>query len=82
MGMVVKIETKVSSGFQTVLPAEIRKKFNVGPGDEVVWTVVGDEIFVRVRKKGGEDPLSKLIGAFQTKTKADATAEIDTVVYG
>ncbi len=80
--MVVKIETKVSSGFQTVLPAEIRKKFNVGPGDEVVWTVVGDEIFVRVRKKGGEDPLSKLIGAFQTKTKVDATAEIDTVVYG
>lgn len=80
--MVVKIETKVSSGFQTVLPAEIRKKFNVGPGDEVVWTVVGDEIFVRVRKKGGKDPLSKLIGAFQTKTKVDATAEIDTVVYG
>lgn len=80
--MAVKIETKVSSGFQTVLPAEIREKFNVGPGDEVVWTVIGDEIFVRVRKKGGEDPLSKLIGAFPTKTKADATAEIDEVVYG
>jgi len=80
--MVVKIETKVSSGFQTVLPAEIREKFGVGPGDEVVWTVVGDEIFVRVRKKGGEDPLSKLIGAFPTKTKVDATAEIDAVVYG
>lgn len=80
--MVVKIETKVSSGFQTVLPAEIREKFGVGPGDGVVWTVVGDEIFVRVRKKGGEDPLSKLIGAFPTKTKVDATAEIDAVVYG
>lgn len=82
MDMAVKIETKVSSGFQTVLPAEIREKFDVGPGDEVVWTVVGDEIFVRVRKKGGEDPLSKLIGAFPTKTKVDATAEIDAVVYG
>lgn len=80
--MVVKIETKVSSGFQTVLPAEIREKFDVGPGDEVVWTVVGNEIFVRVRKKGGKDPLSKLIGAFPTKTKVDATAEIDAVVYG
>lgn len=80
--MVVKIETKVSSGFQTVLPAEIREKFDVGPGDEVVWTVIGNEIFVRVRKKGGKDPLSKLIGAFPTKTKADATAEIDEVVYG
>jgi len=45
-----------------------------------VWTVVGDEIFVRVRKKGGEDPLSKLIGVFPTKTKVDATAEIDATL--
>jgi len=80
--MAVKIKTKVSSGFQTVLPAEIREKFGVGPGDEVVWTVIGNEIFVRVRKKGGEDPLSKIIGAFPTKTRADATAEIDEVIYG
>jgi len=80
--MAVKIETKLSSGFQTVLPAEIRERFGVGPGDEVVWTMIGDEIFVRVRKIGGEDPLSKLIGAFPTKTKVDATAEIDAVVYG
>ena len=80
--MAVKIETKLSSGFQTVLPAEIRERFGVGPGDEVVWTMIGDEIFVRIRKRGGEDPLSKLIGAFPTKTKVDATAEIDAVVYG
>ena len=80
--MAVKIETKLSSGFQTVLPAEIRERFGVGPGDEVVWTMIGDEICVRVRKRGGEDPLSKLIGAFPTKTKVDATAEIDAVVYG
>ncbi len=80
--MAVKIKTKVSSGFQTVLPAEIRERFDVGPGDEVVWTVIGDEILVRVRKKSGKDPLSKLIGAFPTKTKSDATAEIDAVVYG
>jgi AbrB family looped-hinge helix DNA binding protein len=80
--MAVKIETKVSSGFQTVLPAKIREKFNVGPGDEVVWTIIGDAIFVRVRKKGGKDPLSELVGAFPTKTKVDATAEIDAVIYG
>lgn len=80
--MAVRVRTKVSSGFQTVLPAEIREKFGVGLGDEVVWTVVGDEIFVRVKKKGGEDSLAKLIGAFPTKIKADATAEIDAIVYG
>ncbi len=82
MIMAVKIETKVSSGFQTVLPSEIREKFGVGPGDGVIWTLVGDEIFVRVRKKGGADPLKKLIGAFPTKKKADATAELDAVAYG
>ena len=80
--MAAKIETKVSSGFQTVLPAKIREKFDVGPGDGIVWTIVGNEIFVRVRKKSGKDPLSKLVGAFPTKTSVDATAEIDAVVYG
>ena len=80
--MATKIETKVSKGFQTVLPAEIRKKFDIGPGDEVVWTVLGDEIFVRVRKVRGKDPLLALLGAFRTKKKIDATEEIDAVVYG
>ena len=75
-------ETRVSKGFQTVLPAEIRKKFDIGPGDEVVWTVLGDEIFVRVRKVGGKDPLSKLIGAISTRERTNATEEIDAVVYG
>lgn len=78
--MVVK--TKVSKGFQTVLPAPVRKKFGVNPGDEVIWTIVGDEIFVRVRKKGGEDPLSELIGALPTQKNANATREIDATVYG
>lgn len=78
--MVVK--TKVSKGFQTVLPAAVRGKFDINPGDEVVWTVIGDEIFIRVHKKEGKDPLSKFIGALQTEEKADATREIDAVVYG
>lgn len=76
------VRTKVSKGFQTVLPASVRKKFGVGPGDEVVWTIIGDEVFVRIRRRGGEDPLSKLIGDLPTKKKADATQEIDAVVYG
>lgn len=76
------VRTKVSKGFQTVLPASVREKFGVGPGDEVVWTIIGDEVFVRIRRRKGEDPLSKLIGALPTKKKADATQEIDAVAYG
>ncbi|KUO41452.1 MAG: hypothetical protein AVW06_04380 [Hadesarchaea archaeon DG-33-1] len=80
--MATKIRTKVSKGFQTVMPAEIREKFGIGPGDEVVWAMFGDEIFVRVRKVRGKDPLLTLLGAFRTEEKIDATREIDAVVYG
>lgn len=80
--MAVKTRTKISAGFQTTLPAEIREKFKVGPGDEVIWTLVGDEIIVRVKKRGERDPLLKLLGAFRTKTGVDATKELDAVVYG
>lgn len=76
------VRTKVSKGFQTVLPAAVRKKFGVGPGDEVIWTIVGDEVFIRVRKKGGKDPLSEFIGNLPTEGEADATQEIDAIVHG
>ena len=74
--------TRVSKGFQTVVPASLRRRFGLGPGDEVVWTVVGDEVYVRVRKVGGEDPLKALIGALPTAGECDATAELDEAVYG
>ncbi len=74
--------TRVSKGFQTVVPASLRKRFGVGPGDEVVWTILGDEVYIRVRKASGEDPLKALIGALPTEREADATAELDEVVHG
>ncbi|CEL24518.1 hypothetical protein MB9_0877 [Methanobacterium formicicum] len=44
-------ETKISKGFQTVVPAEIRKKFKVGPGDVLEWIPTENGVELKFRKK-------------------------------
>ncbi|MBZ2167103.1 AbrB/MazE/SpoVT family DNA-binding domain-containing protein [Methanobacterium spitsbergense] len=45
-------ETKISKGFQTVVPSKIRKMFKVGPGDIVEWkTDKNNRVEVFFRKK-------------------------------
>ncbi len=60
--MTVTVErTRLSAGNQVVVPSEIRKKFGLKEGDEVIWALVGNEINIRfVRKRKGA--LSNLIG--------------------
>ena len=43
--------TKVSKGYQVVVPAPIRRKHRIEPGDELVWEEQGREIRVVPRKK-------------------------------
>lgn len=45
------LETKISKGFQTVVPSDIRKKFDVGPGDILEWKPTKEGAEVRFRKK-------------------------------
>lgn len=45
-------ETKISKGFQTVVPSKIRKLFKVGPGDIVEWkTTKNNKVEIFFRKK-------------------------------
>jgi len=44
-------ETKISKGFQTVVPSKIRKKFDVGPGDILEWKTTESGVEIRFRKK-------------------------------
>ena len=44
-------ETKVSKGYQTVVPSAIRKAHNIIPGDILEWTDTNNGILVRPRKK-------------------------------
>ena len=44
-------KTKISEGYSTVLPAEIRKALNLTPGDVLQWNVEGGVITIQPRKK-------------------------------
>ena len=43
-------KTKISDGYSTVLPAEIRKALDLTPGDILQWEVVDGIITIKPRK--------------------------------
>ena len=43
--------TKISNGFQTVVPSEIRKIFDIGPGDILEWKPTENGAEIKFRKK-------------------------------
>ncbi|MDP6154811.1 MAG: AbrB/MazE/SpoVT family DNA-binding domain-containing protein [Candidatus Thermoplasmatota archaeon] len=44
------IETKISKGYSTVVPAYVRKKMDIEPGDILIWELEGRELKVLPRK--------------------------------
>lgn len=60
-------ETVISKGYQTVVPAKIRKTHKMMPGDVLEWTESEKGILVQVRKKR---TLKDIIGI--VKTEGDA----------
>jgi bifunctional DNA-binding transcriptional regulator/antitoxin component of YhaV-PrlF toxin-antitoxin module len=46
-----KIRTRISKGYQVVVPSELRKRHDIGVGDEVLWEVSNNKISVVLRKK-------------------------------
>jgi len=75
-----EIRSKISNGFQTVVPAKIRKKIKGKPGDEIIWSIIGNEVFIRIRKKNRSDSLGDYIGKFSTPDEDDSTRDIDHIV--
>jgi AbrB family looped-hinge helix DNA binding protein len=47
----VPSKTKLSEGYSTVIPAEIRKALNLVPGDILQWEIEKGIIIVKPRKK-------------------------------
>ncbi|HEX7575940.1 MAG TPA: AbrB/MazE/SpoVT family DNA-binding domain-containing protein [Candidatus Methanoperedens sp.] len=60
-------ETVISKGYQTVVPARIRKAHNIMPGDVLDWIDSETGIIVQPRKKR---TLNDIIGL--VKTEGDA----------
>ncbi|WP_286475683.1 AbrB/MazE/SpoVT family DNA-binding domain-containing protein [Methanobacterium sp. CWC-01] len=54
-------QTKISNGFQTVVPARIRKRFHVGPGDIMEWILTEDGVELKFRKKVTMDDILGMV---------------------
>lgn len=74
------IKTKISKGYQTVVPAEVRAKFKSEPGDEVIWSIIGKDVFIRIKRRTKADPIKELIGRFSTKESDNSTDSLDEIV--
>ena len=54
-------KTKISKGNSTIVPSEIRKRFDINPGDILVWVVRGDKIELTPRKRVTFDDIIGII---------------------
>ncbi|MCG7847726.1 MAG: AbrB/MazE/SpoVT family DNA-binding domain-containing protein [ANME-2 cluster archaeon] len=70
-------ETKISKGFQTVIPSKIRKIYKINAGDILDWTDTEDGILVQPRKKRTLQDITGLI-----KTEGDAVESKKLVQKG
>lgn len=71
---------KISRGLQITIPAEIREKYNLKEGDELIIVDLETEMFIRPVKR--EANLVELIGRFETEESFDAVKEHDLTVSG
>ena len=54
-------KTKVSKGYLTVVPKDVRKASQVREGDVLEWSIEGDKIVVRPRHPRSVDDITGLI---------------------
>ena len=79
--MTIKVKSvKISKGLQITIPAEIREKYDLKDGDELLIIDLETEIIVRPVKK--EANLTSLIGKFQTEESFDIIKGHDAIVSG
>ena len=70
-------ETKVSKGYQTVVPSKIRKAHNIIPGDILEWTDTNKGILLHPRKKRTLEDITGLV-----KSEGDAVESKKKVQKG
>jgi len=46
-----EIRTRISKGYQVVVPSEIRKEYGIAEGDEVLWVASDEGVTTEFRKR-------------------------------
>ncbi|MGI0080890.1 MAG: AbrB/MazE/SpoVT family DNA-binding domain-containing protein [Nitrososphaerales archaeon] len=46
-----KVRTKISKGYQVVVPSELRRRYEVSVGDQVLWEISNKGVSVKLHKK-------------------------------
>jgi bifunctional DNA-binding transcriptional regulator/antitoxin component of YhaV-PrlF toxin-antitoxin module len=46
-----KFRTKISKGFQVVVPSKLRKRYSISVGDVVLWKISNSGVSVQLQKK-------------------------------
>lgn len=54
-------ETRVSKGYLTVVPSEVRKAIGVRPGDRLQWHLENGNLMIKIRKKASIEDIVGLI---------------------
>jgi AbrB family looped-hinge helix DNA binding protein len=65
--------TRITEKGQTTIPKELREKYDLEPGDEVVWVDTDDGIVVKKRTRTAGRGL--LVPEDATETQREAVAE-------
>ncbi len=45
------MKTKISKGYQVVVPAEVREKFGLEPGDSLLWEKKNNKVMIKPKKR-------------------------------
>ncbi|MHB1868285.1 MAG: AbrB/MazE/SpoVT family DNA-binding domain-containing protein [Nitrososphaerales archaeon] len=64
-----KIRTKISKGYQVVVPSQLRKRYKVSVGDEVLWEISNKGVSIQVRKKPS---LGEIVGLGHSRKRASS----------
>lgn len=57
MGAVGKAYSRISVKSQTVIPAEVRERLGIGPGDRLRYVLTPRGVMIEKAPSEGEDPL-------------------------
>jgi bifunctional DNA-binding transcriptional regulator/antitoxin component of YhaV-PrlF toxin-antitoxin module len=75
----VRIRTRISKGYQVVVPAELRRQYKLDVGDEVVWGLGEKGVVTEFRKKPS---LRNIVNLGRSGTRLSAVEEKKRIQKG